>query len=119
MIELTFALLRRVNQRRCESPQGFDHPLPSWSVAEWTNAMAGEAGEACNIAKKLLRFRDGVRGNAATDTEASLRAALGEELADAVIYADLVATSQGLSLEDLVRAKFNAKSDEIGSYEKL
>ena len=38
------------------------HPggLAEWSALEWAGAMAGEAGEACNAAKKLKRIETGV-----------------------------------------------------------
>lgn len=105
----------RTNLARCTSPDGFGHPLNSWSVAEWTNAVAGEAGEACNFAKKLLRHRDGTRGNykeGDKDVEALKRKAAGE-LADVVIYADLAAAALGYDLATVLAETFNAKSDEL------
>jgi len=115
---LDFARLRAINVERCV--KGFGHALDSWSVAEWTNAMCGEAGEAANVAKKMLRHRDNVAGNKGADLDLeALRQKLGRELADTVIYLDLVCASQGLDLGQLVRETFNAKSDEIGAKEKL
>lgn len=121
-IDLTFRSLRRVNTMRCENPRthgGFGHNLRSWSVAEWTNAMAGEAGEACNIAKKLIRYRDEMEFLNKGATWSELHTMLAEELADVVIYCDLIATSQGFVLEDLIRAKFNKDSERINSPFKL
>lgn len=115
---LSFALLRSINAQRCV--EGFRHTLDSWSPAEWTNALCGEAGEAANVAKKMLRHRDGVAGNTGEDKSLEkLREKLGRELADVVIYADLTATSQGLDLGELVRETFNRKSEEIGAKERL
>lgn len=115
---LAFDELRRVNIQRCV--EGFGHTLDSWSVAEWTNAAIGELGEACNVAKKMLRHRDGVAGNQGEDRDMeALRRKLGRELADAVIYLDLVAASQGIDLGQLVRETFNRKSEEIGAAERL
>lgn len=115
---LEFGRLREVNVSRCLN--GFGHTLESWSVAEWTNAMIGEAGEACNVAKKMLRHRDNVAGNKGDDQDlAKLRLKLGREIADAIIYADLVAASQGIDLGEVVRETFNAKSEEIGAKERL
>lgn len=112
---LTFAELQSVNSIRCVTRTGFNHNLSDWSVAEWTNAAIGELGEACNIAKKMLRHRDGVAGNQGEDQDLEiLKKKLGHELADAVIYIDLVATSQGLRLGELVREKFNLTSEKIG-----
>jgi NTP pyrophosphatase (non-canonical NTP hydrolase) len=111
--DLFFSMLRMVNVDRCYN--GFKHRLDSWSVAEWTNAMCGEAGEAANIAKKMIRHRDATGGNQGTDTDLdALRAKLRAELADVVIYADLTAASQGIDLGDAVRDTFNAKSQALG-----
>jgi len=106
-----------VNLARCVSPDGFGHALDSWSIAEWTNAAAGEMGEACNLAKKLLRHRDGVAGNKKPEDQnvESLRQRCAEELADVVIYADLAMRALGRDLNDTVRAVFNRKSDELGA----
>lgn len=117
-MSLRFDVLREVNARRCVN--GFKHRLKDWSVAEWTNAMCGEAGEAANIAKKMIRHRDAVAGNSGADTDLDvLRNKLGRELADVVIYADLVAASEGLDLGQYVRSTFNAKSEELGAEERL
>ena len=100
-----------VNLRRCID--GFKHELASWSEAEWTNALAGEAGEAANFGKKLIRFRDGVAGNKNV-TRDEIEAKLGRELADVVIYADLTAQRIGKDLSALIIETFNNKSDELG-----
>lgn len=109
--------LSAVNLARCTSPDGFNHPLASWSAAEWTNAVAGEAGEACNLAKKLIRHRDGVPGNkkAEDQDKDSLRRRIAEELADVVIYCDLAMASVGYDFATTVRDVFNRKSHELGS----
>ncbi len=115
---LSFDRLRAVNVDRCVN--GFGHTLESWSPAEWTNALAGEAGEAANVAKKMLRHRDKVAGNQGDDTDlALLREKLGRERADVVSYADLCAARQGLDLAQLVRDVFNRKSEQIGSPARL
>lgn len=100
------------NRRRCEAPKGFNHTLSSWSMSDWMTATMGELGEAANIAKKLNRVRDGIPGN--KETEAELRAALADEIADTFIYLDLLAQSQGICLEDAVIAKFDRTSEKIG-----
>lgn len=119
---LTFRTLRRINKSRCVTPRthgGFGHDMNTWSIAEWTNAIAGEAGEACNIAKKLIRYRDEMEFLNKGATWEELHKNLREELADIVIYCDLVATSQGFALEDLIREKFNHDSNRINSPFKL
>lgn len=115
LTNLTFELLREKNLERCE--KGFKHTLDSWSVAEWGNATAGECGEACNVAKKILRFRDNVAGNKKSKEEYVKE--LSHELAGTLIYLDLWAASQGINLAHAVIDEFNKKSDEIGSDIKI
>lgn len=95
MTQLTFAALRAANVKRCHE---CFHPLPDWSPLEWAGAMAGEAGEAANLCKKVRRLEE-------VDP-----AKIGEEIADTIIYADLLAARLGINLEDAVRRKFNAVS---------
>jgi len=46
LTDLTFAEVARVNRLRCERwNPGF--PDDGWTGADWSNALAGEAGEAC------------------------------------------------------------------------
>lgn len=97
---MDFKDLAEANRIRCE--KSF-HPLNDWSPSDWSNAMAGECGEACNLTKKLRRGED-------IPTER-----IGQEIADNVIYADLLAQRLGLSLGDIVKETFNEKSVEIGS----
>jgi NTP pyrophosphatase (non-canonical NTP hydrolase) len=113
---MDLAEFSRKNRERCTSALGFNHRLESWSVAEWTNAIAGELGEAANLTTKLLRHRDGVPGNHKPEDldTASLRRRAAQELADAVIYADLAVQALGLDLTDVIREAFNAKSEQLG-----
>lgn len=97
---LTFEQLRDANVRRCE--QAF-HPVNDWSLTDWATALAGEVGEACNLIKKRRRGEE-------IPTEA-----IAEELADVVMYLDLLAARLGIDLEAAVRAKFNVVSDRRGS----
>lgn len=113
---LDFDELRRVNFMRCTTPKpdGFNHPLDKWSALEWGGACAGEIGEACNVAKKLLRFRDDLAGNSADVTKEQLMQKLAQEICDGIIYADLWCASQGIDLGQSVIDTFNAKSEELG-----
>ena len=107
----------RSNLKRCESPQGFNHKLGSWSLSDWMTAVLGELGEAANVAKKLNRVRDGIPGN--KETEAELREKFARELADTFIYLDLMAQAAGIDLPATVREVFNAKSEQIGYPHRL
>lgn len=109
---MQFKLFSDANRARCESPEGFNHALSSWSPSDWMVALTGEVGEAANLVKKLNRVRDGIPGN--TDTPEVLREKLAKELADTFIYLDLFCQSLGLSLEDVVVQKFQETSDKIG-----
>jgi len=93
--ELSFEELRRKNVLRCED---VFHPLNDWSATDWACAMAGECGEVCNKVKKLRRG------------EMITRKDIGEELADVIIYADLLAARMGIELGEEVVAKFNKVS---------
>lgn len=103
------------NRRRCESAMGFNHPLNSWSLSDWMTATAGEIGEAANVIKKLNRYRDGVPGN--KESESDLRQRLADEIADSVIYLDLLAQAAGFDLETIRDAKFAKTSQKIGYIE--
>jgi len=107
-------VLRQASVKRCE--QSFDS-CEDWSPADWSNAMAGEAGELlevllplivktnsiCNLTKKIQR------GDAVSLEE------VGKEIADVVIYADLLSHRLGIDLSDAVRRKFNEVSARVGS----
>jgi NTP pyrophosphatase (non-canonical NTP hydrolase) len=118
-LKMDFKTFSRTNWARCLRW----HDPQSWSVAEWTNALAGEAGEACNKAKKLLRLDQDLKGpngyhnNGASRDE--LIADLGDELADIVIYADLTAQRLGIDLGAAVAKKFNETSEKYGFPERL
>ena len=105
MTSLTFAGLREANVTRCED---VFHPLMFWSLPEWACAMAGEAGEACNVVKKMNR------GDYDGKTLLG-QADLAAELADVVIYLDLLAARAGIDLGEAVREKFNIVSERRGS----
>ncbi len=100
------------NRLRCESPNGFNHRLNSWSGSDWMVAVLGELGEAANVLKKLNRVRDGIPGN--KETPEQLREKFASELADAYVYLDLLCQSYEIDLEDAVNWVFEAKSEQIG-----
>ncbi len=111
-MKLSFEQLREANVRRCE--QVF-HKLCDWSPTDWATAMAGECGEACNLIKKLRRLDGADMLKDSHFNRQALVLATGKELADLVIYADLLAARLGLDLGDEVARKFNQVSQERGS----
>jgi NTP pyrophosphatase (non-canonical NTP hydrolase) len=96
---LTFSKLRKTNVKRCVS---VFHALDEWSLSEWSNAMAGETGEACNVTKKILRGDKPL---------VEYKKDLAKEIADVICYADLLAAAAGIDLEKAVIEKFNEVSD--------
>lgn len=117
---LTYAALSEVNLERCQEwHPGFpERNAGDWTGGDWANAMQGEAGEAGNVVKKLRRVETGFPGKVDAPPP-ELLAKLGEELADTIIYADLVATYYGIDLGAAVIAKFNAISVREGLPQRL
>lgn len=113
---MNFEQLHIANTQRCE--ESF-HPIDHWSPSDWGCAMAGECGEACNNIKKLRRLEGSYfsRENERDDTK--LTDDIMDEIADMVIYADLLSARLGRNLEDSIREKFNRTSDVVGSTIKL
>lgn len=115
---LSFDALREQNEIRARRwHPGFPED-DDWNGADWSNAMCGEAGEAANIVKKLRRIETGKVGTRPV-VEPELRVALANELADVVIYADLVAAKYGIHLSGAVVGKFNEVSERHGFPERL
>lgn len=121
---LDLAELRRMNVSRLARWHGDDD---GWTLADWSNAMCGEAGEAANVVKKIRRTEsdlwdkqkypgDGASAHAklADLSPGAARAALVEnlanELADIICYADLLAHHAGIDLAAAVIGKFNRVS---------
>lgn len=118
-----FDYLRAVNVSRCNRwHPGFPNnepPESEWNIAEWTNAMQGEAGEAGNIAKKIRRLECDLYGNPYEMNLDELEQKLADEIADTVIYADLVLAKRGIDLWNAIVKKFNQKSEELGFPDRL
>ena len=82
-------------------PDGSD-----WSVSEWLEAVVGELGEFANLHKKVRR------GDFTMD---EAKQGLADELADVVIYLDILAFRLGVNLGEAVMSKFNRVSVRVGS----
>lgn len=101
---LTFQALREANLKRLQDRW---HGLQEWSSAEWLMCVTGELGELAGLLKHIKRGESVPPG------------ALAEELADTLIYLDLLAASLGVYLDVSVVRKFNATSESVGSSVKL
>jgi NTP pyrophosphatase (non-canonical NTP hydrolase) len=97
--------LRNANVKRCL--ESFKHSLDDWSEMEWGCAAAGEMGELCNLLKKRGRGE-----------KIPLKSVM-DEIADVIIYLDLLAAKLGLQLSGPIREKFNEVSHRKGSNIKL
>jgi NTP pyrophosphatase (non-canonical NTP hydrolase) len=110
---LTFNTLRKANLKRlpmfkdakgrtCHSKEdGSD-----WPPALWLQAVVGELGEYANLRKKVER------GDMTMD---EARPLLADELADVVIYLDILAHQLGVDLGKAVMEKWNRTSDKVGA----
>lgn len=96
------------------------HNGTSWSILEWAGAMCGEAGEAANVAKKIVREESGMQNGISTGkTKEELDHMLGCELADTFLYLVLCAQNRDINLGDYIVEVFNKKSEEYGFPERL
>lgn len=102
------------------------HPggLTDWSALEWAGAMAGEAGEACNAAKKLKRIEDGIaninteEGRSLVEHDAACMQ-IAKEVADTILYGVLLCASVGVPIVPVLVDVFNRKSEEYGFPERI
>jgi len=90
-----------------------------WSAADWSNALAGETGELCNVIKKIRRHETHTVQYYNTPPVENLIEDLKDEIADVFLYLDLVAYHFGLDLEQCIIPKFNAVSEAQGFPERL
>ncbi len=100
--------LKRLNLRRCE--EGFGTKVKDWLPSQWSNAIAGETGELCNLVKKYERGDFG---------KEIFRKELAKEAADIVIYLDLLCQRESIDLSTAIVEKFNEVSDRVGSDIKI
>lgn len=96
--KLSFDRLRKATNKR----RGDIYPkCKKWGYAEYCMATAGEFGELCNFLKKVSR---------GSTTIKDVKEDVEKELADTVIYLDMLASELGVDLGEVVRKKFNEVS---------
>lgn len=110
--ELTFQQLSRANCARLPlflnakgAPAHEEDDGSDWTPSDWMLATLGELGEAANKMKKVMRGDMPMY---------EAREAIADELADTVIYLDILAAQMSISLGRAVAKKWNAKSKELG-----
>lgn len=116
-MSLTFDALRGANLARLpQFKNGRGEPAHSkpdgsdWSLAQWSNAVLGELGEAANIIKKIER------GDMTLD---EARPSLAKEFADVQTYLDILAFRAGVDLGAATLQKWNEVSERVGSTVRL
>lgn len=101
--------LREIQNAHAKRDSRSYKSLDNWTLPEWGNALAGETGEACNIAKKIRR------GDYDGDQEDlnTARRKLAMELADVVSYACLMASAIGWDLQYAHGVKFREVNERL------
>jgi NTP pyrophosphatase (non-canonical NTP hydrolase) len=111
--------LRKTNLSRVEKwHPGFPYD-EEWTIADWANAMQGESGEAGNVVKKIRRIDSNFNARPSERNRAMLIHDLGYEIADIILYCDLLAAKVGIDLWPYIVEKFNKTSEEYGWEERL
>lgn len=87
--------------------------LGQWGPMQWGCAIAGEAGELCNFLKKFERRLP------SDPTRLELESQIAGEIADVIIYLDLLASMFGFDLERIIATKFNRTSEKLGYPERI
>jgi NTP pyrophosphatase (non-canonical NTP hydrolase) len=100
---LTFAAFQHLNRQRCD--EAFTHGVEDWPIQNWALAIAGEAGELCNLIKKIIR------GDFTVEEK---RDEIIEELADVITYCDLAMSRMGVATDDSLLRKFDKVSERRG-----
>jgi len=97
--------------------------LDEWSVTDWSNAFAGEAGELCNAVKKFRRVEDAIQGHDGDTPQPKSRGeavrAIAKEIGDVYAYLDLLAQRFGLNVDKCARDTFNFISEREGFPERM
>lgn len=99
----TFRQFQALNARRCD--EAFEHGVDDWPVQNWALAIAGEAGELCNLVKKVIR---------GDFTLTEKRQDILREVADVITYCDLLMSHLDADTRDEVMRKFEEVSSRIG-----
>lgn len=105
---LSFKELRSANVARLPAPKFAE--CEKWSLSDWMLAATGELGELANLIKKV---------NRGDFTLQSKSVDIADEIADVVIYLDILAHKAGINLGEAVTRKFNAVSERVNSSVRL
>ncbi len=101
---MDFRTFQTMNKARCAELFRFQG---KWPIQNWALAIAGEAGELCNLIKKTLR------GDFTVEDKIE---EILLELADVITYCDLAITELGADTEKVLLAKFDLVSKRHGGW---
>ncbi|HEX4285274.1 MAG TPA: MazG-like family protein, partial [Terracidiphilus sp.] len=101
-MEMTFKQFQQLNAQRCV--EKFHREIDEWTPQQWALCIAGEAGELCNVLKKVMR------GDVRLF---EVRANVIAEIADVMTYCDLLMTRMGVDTASEVARKFNEVSKRV------
>lgn len=114
--DLTFTEALEANRVRCR--RWHDEDSEPWSLADWSNAMCGEAGELANVVKKLRRHQTGTASELDPE-ECVLRSQAADEIADVFLYLGLLADAIGVDMPAAIVRKFAAVSERQGFPDRI
>lgn len=101
---LTFREFQDLNRRRCKETFHKLTTTGTWGLSDWCLAIAGEAGELCNLVKKIRR---------GDFTVAERREEILSEIADIITYCDLTISSLGANTDRVIASKFDKVSKRV------
>lgn len=111
-MSLTFEQLREANTKRLQVFKNRKGEIAhskadgsDWTPAQWLGAVVGELGEYANFRKKFER---------GDIDESQFKIEAANELADVVIYLDILAKQLGIDLGKATTLKFNEVSMRVG-----
>ena len=104
---LRFNQLTAANQARQGEFQDYYNIVDNWTPLEWSAAAGGELGELQNLLKKVRRGDKDI-------TQYQVLADVASEIADVIIYLDLLAYKLNIDLGQAVAATFNNKTKKLG-----
>lgn len=111
--------LEQIHKQNVSRLKRWHVDVKGWTCADTSNAMCGEAGEAANVVKKIRRIETGVTADPDGKRRERLVHELAWELADTLLYIDLLAADLDIDLSAAVKEKFNLVSREMKFPERL
>lgn len=106
----SFNTLREANKARLQeavkNKHHKFHKSTKWTESQWLKAVVGELGEYANLSKKYDR---------GDMSETEFKKEADKELADVLIYLDILAMKIGIDLGIAAKYKFNEVSERVNS----